>query len=95
MEEGAKLAIIFEQNWQHIRHIENQRILCLNAYIAMLAAGLTLIEIKNLVVIASHMFIIFYSLSVINFLLSLKYEAVINDYSEKNKEIIFKGCSYL
>ena len=80
------LLTIFEQNWLHIRHIENERLLCLNAYVAIIAASfhiLTKGNADNKVLIIALLLIF----SLINLLLSLKMEAVIENYVSKNERI--------
>ncbi|MCK4403411.1 MAG: hypothetical protein KAV98_06555 [Dehalococcoidia bacterium] len=88
------LLTIFEQNWLHIRHVENERILCLNAYVVILAAifyAFTNINLNtNFKLFAPYMISFLLIFSVINFLLSLKIEAVIEDYVNRNEKIAEK-----
>lgn len=83
------LLAIFEQNWLHLRHVESERILCLNSYVIILAAIFYALTNTNLNY-APYMISFLLMFSVINFLLSLKFEAVIEDYVEKNEAIVNK-----
>lgn len=82
---------IFEQNWLHIRHIERERMICLNVYVAILAAVFYVIaqgaDIRHFLPYFIAFILMF---SVINFLLSVKIEAVIEDYTRRNEEIVKK-----
>ena len=80
---------IFEQNWLHIRHVENERILCLNAYTVIISATLyALTNIDKLKAYEPYVLFFLWVFSVINLLLALKIEAVIEEYTKKNKEIV-------
>lgn len=83
------LLTIYEQNWLHIRHIENERMICLNAYVAILSAVLYVI-IQGVQPFLTHIIVFLLAFSVVNFLLSVKMEAVIEEYTKKNRKIIKK-----
>ena len=81
---------IFEQNWLHIRHVESERMICLNVYVAILSAVFYGIITQSKVILPFSPYIIAFLLmfSVINFLLAVKMEAVIEDYVKRNEEIV-------
>ena len=83
------LLAILEQNWLHLRHVESERILCLNAYVIILAAIFYALTNTNLNYVP-YLISFLLMFSVINFLLSLKFEAVIEDYIKKNEAIVNK-----
>jgi len=84
------LLTIFEQNWLHIRHVENERILCLNAYVVILAAIFYALTNTNFKLFAPYIISFLLIFSVINFLLSLKIEAAIEDYTNRNEKLVEK-----
>lgn len=80
---------VYEQNWVHVRHIESSRMVYLNVYVAILSAVFYAftsekVDYKYLVYIVSFLLVF----SIINYLLSIKMEAVIADYVGKNGKIV-------
>ena len=84
---------IYQQNWEHIRHIETQRFVFLPAFLTFFAALLTIISNQafQLEIVTKDILLIFLVLySCISLVLAIKSEAVVDDYMNRNKKIVEK-----
>ena len=83
----AALIATYEQNWLHIRHVETQRMLSLNAYVAILVAVIYALSRQEGTVFNPYAIVVLFFFSILNFVIAIKIEAVIQDYVARNSQI--------
>ncbi len=82
------LLAAFEQNWLHIRHMENERMLFINAFVAIVVATIYAVSRPEGTSFLAYGLLLLLLFSMLNFLLALKAEAVIDAYAKNNQKIL-------
>ncbi len=72
---------VLEQNYEHSRHVENERLWFTNIYAIIVGAILTLISKNSLIFVYSLIFC--FILSILGFLMSLRLKADFEDFLNK------------
>ena len=91
LRKNDELLKIFEQNCLHVRHVENERMVFLNSFVVIIAAiisVITLADFNKFYIPYMVGFLFIFSLLIL--LISLKIEAIIEDYTTRNEKIIKK-----
>jgi len=78
------LLAAYKQNWLHIRHVESQRMLSLNAFVAILVAVIYALSRPEGAFFAPYAIAVLIFFSVVNLISAIKIEAVIQDYVARN-----------
>ncbi len=84
------LLATYEQNWLHVRHVETERMLSLNAFVAILVAVIYALSRPEGTFFAPYAMAVLLLFSTLNLIISVKIEAVIQDYVARNSLITTK-----
>lgn len=81
---------LFSENWDHIRHMERYRILCLNIYAVILGGVLYAVSTGRVGSLFYYLagFLVFFT--IINLLIAIKIELVTNNFVRANYRIVEK-----
>jgi ascorbate-specific PTS system EIIC-type component UlaA len=83
-----KLLKIYEQNYEHIRHMETHRIVSLNIYVAVTTGVLYVVSRQsNLIIIIISLFVLLF-LSLFSYASSRKTTQITQDYKKSIEDII-------